>query len=595
MTSDIFEKKRIILKKLVNSGINISPSVLEFILTTDQPLNNIDVIIKETSFIPTFKSHLTIDTLTKISNETIQKSLKNIERKKSIKNKIKNHITEEKSNNISEKELISEELVHKKEIKTIPQKIKKEDLSNESKHPKTIKNSSKENIKKIEDINKKISRLESSKSKIKFNPLGKEFDSEFKIKKDPSGKLYTSGNYNDFYSLTCDKYNQLSKLMLKRPEAQSSININNAYRFRENTEVSIIGLVKEIRTTKNGHYFITLEDLTGTINILVKKDTENRDNIKLVERTINDQMLFVKGSFNPGKNGNIGIIFANTISKIDIPMGIKPQTSPDPLSIVLLSDIHIGSREFEEKLWNKFIAFLKGDINKKGLRNYAEKIKYIIINGDLVDGIGVYPNQQEDLVIGDIYEQYKKARELISQIPDYIQVFYSCGNHEPVRNAIPRPAVPKKYSQELLDIGVKVLGNPCLIQTHQVDSLVFHGDSLIDLNFLIPGLDNNKSVDTMKELLICRHLAPAFGNKTQIAPVSKDWLVIDDIPQIFHTGHIHINDFGTYRGVKLVNSGCFQSQTDFMRSFGIEPTPGILPIIELDTLNYCELDLKSVN
>jgi len=110
---------------------------------------------------------------------------------------------------------------------------------------------------------------------------------------------------------------------------------------------------------------------------------------------------------------------------------------------------------------------------------------------------------------------------------------------------------------------------------------------------LIPGLENNKSVETMKELLKCRHLAPIYGKKTQIAPTSKDWLVIDKIPDIFHTGHIHINDMGSYNNILLANSGCFQSQTEFMNSLGIHPTPGILSIVDLDTLKGTQLDLKN--
>ncbi len=601
MTTNILEKKRIILKKLVNSGINISPSVLELILTTDSPFKNLDLIIRETSFNPTFKSHITVETLSKISNKEILKSLENINEKRESKkssttkiikdikvNKQKNEVKEQLQN----KKLLSSPSLNQMNMEDTKSQISKRNVSNVVKTPTIPKITSEQSIQKKDDISLMINRMGAPKSKLIFNPIAKEIESNYKIKKDPTGKLFTSGEYNDFYTLTLDKYNRLSKLMSKRPETRSSINISNISRFKENTEISIIGLVKEINQTKNGHYFLTLEDLTGNINVLVKKDTEIRDNIKTAKRTINDQMLYVNGIFKPGEHGKNGIIFANIISKIDIPMGIEPKTSPDPLSLVLISDIHIGSREFEEKLWNKFIDFLKGNINNKKVRKQAEKIKYIIINGDLVDGIGVYPNQKEDLVIADIYDQYRKAAEIISEIPDYIQIFYSCGNHEPVRNAIPRPAVPKKYTQDLLDINVKVLGNPCVIQTHQVDSLVYHGDSLIDLNFLIPDLDNNKPAETMKELLICRHLAPAYGNKTQIAPTSKDWLVIDEIPQIFHTGHIHINDFNTYRGVKLINSGCFQSQTDFMRSFGIEPTPGIVPVIELDTLNYCEINLK---
>ena len=382
--------------------------------------------------------------------------------------------------------------------------------------------------------------------------------------------------------------------MKKRPDALTATKINNILRNTRNQHISTIGMVNDIRQTKKGNYFITLEDLTGSINAIIRKDSENIDNRKIAEKTIQDQMIYIEGTYNPGEKNNRGIIFADIISKIDIPNSFQPYTSPDPLSIALISDMHIGSKEFESDLWKKFVDFLNGRNQNKKNREVAGKIKYLVINGDLVDGVGVYPNQQDDLTIKDIFEQFKYASELLLEIPDYIKIIYSSGNHDPVRNAIPRPAVDKKYASELVNIGIKCVGNPSLIQTHDVRTLIYHGDSILDMNLLIAGLENDKPVDTMKELLICRHLAPIYGKKTQIAPVSKDWLVIDNIPDIFHTGHVHINGFDKYKSVSLVNSGCFQSQTDFMKSFGINPTPGIAPIIELDTLRCLELDLKRI-
>jgi DNA polymerase II small subunit len=112
---------------------------------------------------------------------------------------------------------------------------------------------------------------------------------------------------------------------------------------------------------------------------------------------------------------------------------------------------------------------------------------------------------------------------------------------------------------------------------------------------LIHDLDINNPIETMKEFLICRHLAPTFGEKTQLAPINKDFLLLDKIPDIFHTGHVHINGTGKYRNVTLVNSGCFQAQTDYMKSFGITPTPGIVPIVELDTLNFFPLNFNKID
>ncbi|MFX1337668.1 MAG: DNA-directed DNA polymerase II small subunit [Promethearchaeota archaeon] len=586
------EQYRLILKKFIDSGINITPFMLEFISNLSNPLEKANIIIKETSFIPKFNGHLTKDFLKKISNDEIQRALKRLSLKE------ESNLPEQVSNEIdayNEKSNIFQDINNEKQM-NITSPIDYKEMKAEINQKNVFHEESSKKYKPPEVTEKKelkIKPTESAKSTLAYKPIAKEYNVEYEVLKDPTGKIYTNGDYDDFYALTIDKFNQLSELMKKRGDTLSATNIGNVLRNTKSQELAIIGMVNEIRKTKNGNYFLTLEDKTGKTNVIIKKDIENQEIIKTLERTIMDQMIFVDGIYNPGETGKKGIMFSNNLTKIDIPGDFQPELSPDPISITLISDTHIGSKEFEENLWNRFVMFLNGKIGNKNLREIAGRIKYIIINGDLIDGIGVYPNQEEDLIIKDLYHQYKKASELLSEIPEYIKIFYSSGNHEPVRNAIPRPAVPKKYVEPLINNGIKCIGNPAVIKTHNVKTLVFHGDSLIDMNQLIPGLDNNNPIETMKELLICRHLAPIYGKKTQIAPINKDWLVIDKIPDIFHTGHVHIYGMGKYNQVSLVNSGCFQSQTDFMKSFGISPTPGIISTIELDTLKGSAIDFKN--
>ncbi|UCD02083.1 MAG: metallophosphoesterase [Promethearchaeota archaeon] len=585
MKADNLNEKEIIIRELVNSGINVTPSILEFLLKLEDPLKKVKLIIRNVSFLPNFDSHLTKEILQKISNVEIHEALKKVLFKeiqtKSFQEKdFSSPLDASGSEEAQIKDFeVSENTIQmKSEIEEIPLKINEIETVSQQKH---VKNKIKRSL------------FEGSRSNLVFRPIAKDYEFNYDILKDPTGKIHTNGEYEDFYNLTLDKFNKLRNLMRKRPEVLSANNIKNILRLTNKVEVAALGMVNEIRKTKNGNFFLTLEDLTSIINVIIRKDSENQENVKVAERTLNDQMVYIEGTYNPGERGKSGIIYGNYITKIDIPRDYEPNKSLDPLSIVLISDTHIGSKEFEEKLWNRFINFLNGKIGNKSQKERAGRIKYIIINGDLIDGIGVYPQQKSDLIISDIFAQFKKANEILSGIPDYIKIFYSSGNHEPVRNAIPRPAVPKKYSEELINSGVICIGNPSIVQTHNVNTLVFHGDSLLDLNMLIPGFENNKPVETMKELLRCRHLAPIYGKKTQIAPTSKDWLVIDKIPDIFHTGHIHINEMGAYNNILLTNSGCFQSQTEFMNSLGIHPTPGILSIVDLDTLHGTQLDLKS--
>ncbi|MFX0136733.1 MAG: OB-fold nucleic acid binding domain-containing protein, partial [Candidatus Hodarchaeota archaeon] len=424
MKTDNLNEKQVIIKELINSGINVTPSILEFLLNLDDPLKKVKLIIKNVSFLPNFDSHLTKEILQKVPNEEIHTALEKVLFK------------EIQSKTIQEKEFkeapnidlpSSSNLIEPEEIKPKALKISINDtpMKNElESQEKGIIINEFEKVPPQRPISNKIepTPFEGSKSTLAFKPTAKDFEITYAILKDPTGKIYTNGEYKDFYDLTLDKFNKLKKLMRKRPEVLSANNINNILRLTNRVEVSVIGLVNEIRKTKNGNYFLTLEDLTNIINVIIKKDSENQENVKIAERTLNDQMVYVEGTYNPGERGKNGIIYCNYISKIDIPRDFEPNKSMDPLSIALISDTHIGSKEFEEKLWNRFIDFLNGKIGNKSQKEKAGRIKYIIINGDLVDGIGVYPAQKSDLIISDIYKQFEKATEILSGVPDHIKI-----------------------------------------------------------------------------------------------------------------------------------------------------------------------------
>ena len=66
-----------------------------------------------------------------------------------------------------------------------------------------------------------------------------------------------------------------------------------------------------------------------------------------------------------------------------------------------------------------------------------------------------------------------------------------------------------------------------------------------------------------------------------IAAEEEDNLVIQDIPDIVHSGHVHSNGQSIYRGVRILNSGAWQAQTTFQKMVGHVPTPCKLPILDL--------------
>ena len=88
----------------------------------------------------------------------------------------------------------------------------------------------------------------------------------------------------------------------------------------------------------------------------------------------------------------------------------------------------------------------------------------------------------------------------------------------------------------------------------------------------------------MEGMLRRRHLAPCYGRKTPIAPSREDGLVIDPIPEVLHTGHVHIHGITTYRGVLCVNAGTWQAQTSFQRQMNVNPTPARAVVVDLATI-----------
>ncbi len=263
-----------------------------------------------------------------------------------------------------------------------------------------------------------------------------------------------------------------------------------------------------------------------------------------------------------------------------------PRKASVPVYAVLTSDLHVGSTKFQREAFNRFILWLNGKYGNERLKEIASHVKYVLIAGDIVDGIGVYPNQLKELAIKDIYEQYKLAAKYLEQIPDYIEVVIIPGNHDAPRKALPQPAISKDFLTLLQESrNIYSLGNPCFLTLHDVEFLLYHGRSLDDILSTVPGANHSNPEKAMKVLLQSRHLAPVYGEKTPLSPEEKDFLVINRVPDVFHAGHVHVLGYTNYRGVLLVNSGGWQEQTDYMQRLGLTPTPGKVPVVNLQTLD----------
>ena len=83
-----------------------------------------------------------------------------------------------------------------------------------------------------------------------------------------------------------------------------------------------------------------------------------------------------------------------------------------------------------------------------------------------------------------------------------------------------------------------------------------------------------------------------MGNVPPIAPELEDMMVVTEVPDIFHSGHVHVMDVQNYRGTLIVNSGAWQSQTKFQQTMGVVPTPGIAILVNLATLQPFQMSFN---
>ena len=223
----------------------------------------------------------------------------------------------------------------------------------------------------------------------------------------------------------------------------------------------------------------------------------------------------------------------------------------------------------------------------------ARKIRFVIVGGDLIDGVGVFPGQDKVLEQQTTEEQLQKTFEVLDKIPKHIKVFFIPGNHDAGRKALPQPAIPKMYNSQLWDReNFFMLGNPSTVSLNGVKVLMYHGQSIDDVVRTTPGVSYDKPAAVMRHFLRARHMGPIYGSRTPIAPETEDMMVIDDIPDIFHAGHVHFVGLDMYKGVLIINSGAWQRQTDFQESVGITPTPGMAIIVNLQTMKVYQKDFR---
>jgi DNA polymerase II small subunit len=414
--------------------------------------------------------------------------------------------------------------------------------------------------------------------RVSLNP--EELTADVVVYSNPTESIAPVEAQEGFKRLFRDRYSHLLEIAKQRPDSKNITPIKSGVEVRERS-YKIAGLLSSRNSRKGGGVDIVLDDATGSARVFCSNEVaESALALPL------DSLVVAEVGVGKGQQ-----LYARDLLLPDIPVR-KVTSSSRRVYAVMLSDLHIGSKFFLANDFERFLAWLNG---KLGDLDIVERVRYVIIAGDVVDGIGVYPGQEYQLSEKNLKRQYSVARDYLKRVPKHMKLLIVPGNHDPVRQALPQPAVSADVAGPIYDLENAVhLGGPTNVKLDGVNFLIYHGRSLDDIIATVPDLTYDRPVEAMQVLLKARHLAPTYGKRTALSPELRDMLVIDPVPDVFHAGHVHTLDVGSYRGTLIVNSGTFQSQTPFQTNMGIEPISSIVPILDLSTLEVIKRNFTSL-
>lgn len=383
-----------------------------------------------------------------------------------------------------------------------------------------------------------------------------------------------------YSALFRSRYLALHRLLRGRP---SLANLRPIRELRpEPGGAAVIAMVREVRETpKRRHLVLDVDDESGSVQLLVPKDSPGA-----LLPFLPDEVVGLKVRFSK-EPGHLPQVVA--VERPDVPPGRAAGRSPRGRRVLFLSDLHVGSRSFLGDAWARLVEFLREQGPHPDL---ARSIDYVVVAGDLVDGIGIYPRQELDLAIPDIVEQYTELGRRLAELPERLTIVVVPGNHDAVCSAEPQPALSPNLVRELPG-NVRALGNPSTFALDGVVVEAYHGRGFDDLIPALPGASYARPTEVMKRMLQMRHLAPIYGDRTPIAPLARDGLVIDPAPDILVTGHLHTYGVDRYRGVLLLNASAWQSETEYQRMRNIVPVPARAAVADLGTLGLVTLDFST--
>jgi DNA polymerase II small subunit len=152
----------------------------------------------------------------------------------------------------------------------------------------------------------------------------------------------------DFVLYYRRRYEKIQQILSQRPELASLLSIMRINEKKERDIVALVGVVSSKQVTKNNNIVLEVEDPTGIIKVIATQ--KNPDLIEICRDIVLDEVIGITG-FNTADN----VIFAKNIFLPDVPSNTELKKSPDEAYAIFISDLHVGSKNFLEKDFKRFL------------------------------------------------------------------------------------------------------------------------------------------------------------------------------------------------------------------------------------------------
>ena len=331
-----------ILLKFAKKGINLSPEAYNTVINANNPVDfasSLIVKLKSDKFTSTDLISVSGDVVDEITGV-----------KKTGEDKTQKTLTDE------------------------AKEVKESNIETPQEEPKKP---SMDSFKKESDIQKKhvneeileaSQTIKDEKITFKRNEQKTNVEYDFKILQDTSKKSYTSGELENLIAYFKSRYEKLTNILQKRPELRNFTKIADIDDSQDS--LTLILMVREIRSSKNGHKIVEFEDDTGTISVLFSNKKEEL--FAEAEKLVKDEVVGVIANKSDDSNFAFGQQIIN-------PGVLRVPEKEMDFGIVFLSDVHIGSLTFLEDAFSRFIDWINCEYGSEEQRRIAEDVKYLII------------------------------------------------------------------------------------------------------------------------------------------------------------------------------------------------------------------------